>query len=213
MAVPPPIPINRYLTPDIALGVPSGFVASDLTLVNGLPQLIELDNDTKLLLVVPTGMIATWRDADPTTVISQSEPELAPFVDQPSAPLTDAARLPVRLLLQINSAITAAIPLAAGLERLSLDAGDSGRGVRIELMVRSWRICAGSLRGPGDFGSTISIVWRRADKAADQYSTPPPNPIILPRLQPILQFESTLGLAVYEPFLLDRFSYKKVILR
>jgi hypothetical protein len=62
------------------------------------------------------------------------------------------------------------------------DAGRAGTGIRIELVVLGWQIRAGSLRGPGDFGSRIELAWRIADRAADEFSPPPVSARVLERL-------------------------------
>jgi len=209
MAAPPPIPVNRYLTPNVTLTVPDGFAAIDQSMANGLPHRLDLDKDTKLLVIVPTGLVSVWRDADPAAVVTRSDEEQTSFAGQPGQPIADAARSPAQLVLLANGAILGAAPLGAGLQRLYPETGAGG--VRIELLIRSWQICAGTLRGPGDFGSSISLAWRRADQAVENYSTPPPNPIILPRLKLIDRFESVVGLERFEQRL-SRFDIKKAVI-
>lgn len=211
MPVAPPIPVDRYLVPDTPTGTPEGFIAVDQAVSAGLPHVIDIEKDTKLLLIAPTGLIADWRDADPTSIISSSDGAVQPFSGRPDEAIADASRSPVRLLLMGGAATIASVPLVAGLRQFAPDLGTPG--VRIEMVVRSWRICVGTLRGPGEFGSRISLSWRRATEAIDQFSTPPPNPVLVPRMPPENRSESTLGLKLFEPLLIARFNVKRTTLR
>ena len=210
MAVAPPIPVDRYLVPDTPLATPDGFIAVDQAVSAGLPHVIDVEKDTKLLLIAPTGLIADWRDADPSSVVSRGDEETQPFSDPPDAALADASHSPVRLLLVVGGTTLASVPLVAGVRRF---VPDFDSAVRLELLVRSWQICAGTLRGPGDFGSRISLSWRRATDAIDQFSSPPPNPVLLPRLALQNRVESTLGLVKPDTLLIARFALKRTILR
>ncbi|HYT34466.1 MAG TPA: hypothetical protein VEL69_05480 [Ktedonobacteraceae bacterium] len=201
----PPIPIQRYLVPDTKPTLPEGFTQVDEPMLNGLPHRIQLTQSTTLIVVMPTGLATTWRDVDPTTVVSQSDDEVSPAGLQAEA----SARPPVRIIVQRAGAPLVSIPLAAGALRAVWDSGRSDLGAQFELMLLSWDIRAGSLRGAGDFGSRISLAWRRADQAVMQYSTPPINPVLLPRLPKTLRLESVVGLRFYEK--LQRFQIKKVV--
>ena len=204
-----PTPIQRYLTPEVKPTTPAGFTQIGKTLLNGLPHTIQLTENITLVIVVPNGLAVTWRDADPTTLISVSDDELEPHVADSDEPIGNVARAPVRMLMRVAGTTVGSIPLVAGLRRTVPDSGETDRGVQIELVILSWDRRAGSLRGRGDFGSRISLAWRRADEAVEQYSTPIVNPHLVPRLPPEDRMESRLGLKA--PVQLQRFQIKKVI--
>ena len=201
----PPIPIQGYLVPDTNVTLPAGFTQVDESLLNGLPHRIQLVQSTTLIVVMPTGLATTWRDADPTTVVSQSDDEVSPVGPQAG----NNARPPVHIIVQRTGTPLVSFPLTARARRAVWDSGRSDQGVQLEFIILSWDIRAGSLRGPGDFGSRISLAWRRADQAIMQYSTPPVNPVLIPRLPEKSRLESSLGLKFYEK--LQRFKIKKVV--
>lgn len=201
----PRIPIHRYLVPETKPQAPAGFTLVDEPLVTGLPYAILLGADTRLLVTLPTGLAVTWRDADPTLPVSQSNGELTSVVSRPDEPVGNAERAPLRLLLQDAGVTLASVPLAVGLRRFLPDDGEANRGVRFEVVVLAWDLRAGSLRGVGDFGSRITLAWRRADQAVEHYSTPPPNPQLVPRLPRNYRLESLVGVHVK---LIDRDVYR-----
>ncbi len=213
-----PIPVQRYLVPDRKPTTPEGFTQIDSKIVTGIPHIIQVDQVTRLMVVVPTGLATIWRDADPTTVVSQSDDQLAPFQQlavaiqylqtagfteaqiaqalnvelpdlqtitaQPREPIGEVKRAPARIVVQRTGLPMIAIPLAAGLQRIAPDSGNSNiGGAFLELLILSWDIRAGSLRGIGDFGSRISLAWRQADQASSQYSPPVLNSFLMRRLQ------------------------------
>jgi len=204
-----PIPVQRFLVPDQNPVAPEGFVEVSEAILGGLPHIIQLDQEVKLVLFVATGLAATWRDVDPTTVVSQSDGELAPAAAGGDFPIADVRRAAAHVAVKVGSAIVASVPLAAGLRRVLPDAGDSDGGSRIELLVLSWDIRAGSLRGPGDFGSRVRLAWRRADKAVEKFSTSSVSSQIVARLEPEFRMESELG--SIEAARLARFKNKKVV--
>jgi hypothetical protein len=204
----PPIPVNRYLVPGGTPSAPDGFTLVDQEMLQGLPYVIPLDGDARLLLILPNGLAVTWRDADPAAVVTRSDEELAPAAAGFTLPIADEVRPPARLLLQTGNTPAAAVPLAAGRRTF---VPDSGAGVSFEIAILSWDLRAGTLRGPGSFGSRISLAWRKADAAVDQFATPPPNVRAIERLGVEFKLASTVGtLAAMLP---KRFTYKKVVLR
>jgi hypothetical protein len=184
-----PIPVQRFLVPDTRPQAPEGFTSIDQPIVDGLPHVVALGGGLSLALVVPTGLATLWRDVDPSSVVSSSEPELSPAAE---AGAGEAPRTPARLFLRIGGTVASSIPLAVGLRRAVPEAGDSS-GVRLEVVVLSWDIRAGSLRGPGDFGSRIAVATRRADQAGDTFETPAVHPQLVARLRGELRAESELG--------------------
>lgn len=206
-----PIPVQRFLVPDRKPAAPEGFIEVSEAILGGLPHRIDLDQDVRLLLFVPTGLASTWRDADPTALVTESAAEIAPRTGPDNLPIAGVTRAPARIAVQIAGATVASIPLTAGLTRTVPDAGDADRGSRLEIVVLAWDIRAGSLRGPGDFGSRITLAWRRADRAVENFSTPPVSPQLVPRLAPEFRMQSELGRI--KAIKLARFQIKKVFLR
>jgi hypothetical protein len=169
----PPVPIARYLVPAAERTAPAGFTAVDDALVAGLPHRVSLTEGLNLVLVVPSGLAQAWRDADPAAVVTESGPERASTpTGGPSEGTGHPRRAPARLIVESGGATIASIPLVAGLRRHVPDAGDAELATRIELLVLGWDIRAGSLRGPGDFGSRLTLAWRTADRAGDEFSVP-----------------------------------------
>ena len=162
-------------------------------ILGGLPHTIQLDQDLRLILFVPTGLATVWRDADPTTVVTQSAGELSPSTVVTNSAIGDATRAPARVALQISGTIVASVPLAAGLRRTLPDSGNADIGSRVELAILSWDIRAGSLRGSGDFGSRLTLAWRRADKAVERFLTPTVSSQLVARLEPQFRMASELG--------------------
>jgi hypothetical protein len=189
----PPIPVQRYLVPEQMPSIPEGFTPVDDKLLGGLPHRIRLNAALTLVVVVPTGLAATWRDLDPITLVSSSETEFTPTTAEPDQEIGAAIRSPARIIVRRSGTTIASVPLCAGLQRTVPEGGRQETGMCIELLIRGWDIRAGSLRGLGDFGSYISLAWRRADQAVDFFSPPPVNPYLLPRLEQAARMESTLG--------------------
>lgn len=183
-----PIPVNRLLVPDVKPAAPDDFLSVTTAIQGGLPHLIPLDDGTRLILTLPTGLALTWRDSDPSAIVSRSDEQIAPAVDQPLEPIGDVFRAAARLLVQAAETTVAAVPLVCGVRSMAPDSGD--RGARIELVILSWVLHAGSIRGAGDFGSRLSFAWKRADQAIEAFSTPPPNPVLIKRLEPARRVES-----------------------
>jgi hypothetical protein len=129
----------------------------------------------------------------------------------PDAVAMGLPRCPARLLLRAGTSVVSSIPLASGVLRAIPEAGDFGAGVRFAVVVLSWDIRAGSLRGPGDFGSRIALATRRADRASETFETPAISPELISRLQEQFRTQSRLGLTAAED--LPRFARKKVVLR
>ena len=166
---------------------------------------------------MPTGLASTWRDLDPSTTISASDPEVQPFAP-PAAPEPpgEATLLPARFLLQSGNVTLATMPLVAGSRRVASDSGTPGVGVRLEVYVVSWILTSGSIRGAGDFGSRVALAWRRADLAVDHFSTPPSQPTLVKRLPPQQKMESLVGYEIRAARLLDphlRYRKQKVYIR
>jgi hypothetical protein len=173
-------PISRYLVPDTGPpALPAGFTAVRQALTGGLPQRIELGNGVHAMLVLPTGLARQWLDVDPLDLVSTSDDDLS------SDPARPSSRPPLRLVVRRGTEILASVPLTAGLTRVCRS---------VELIVLSWHLCAGTVRGPGDYGSVVELGWRPADKAVDIFGPPVPHRAVLRRLPLIKKIESEFRL-------------------
>lgn len=183
------IPVDRYLVPDAPPLVPGDFTLVSHALVRGLPEELRLDADYSLLVYAPTGNAVLWRDAEATLAVLSGNSDSLP--DSPAAPSEDVtARVPVRLVLRRAGIFVAAVPLALGLRRQLPD--DGSAGCAIELLLLDYRVHAGCLRGPGDFGSFLRFAWKRIDRAEDLFVLPPLPPRVAKRF--VGQVQSQLGL-------------------
>ncbi|MGW3785602.1 hypothetical protein ACWD5Z_13500 [Micromonospora chokoriensis] len=201
----PPFPIDRYLLPETPVEVPEGFTEVRQSLTAGLPHRVELGAGVHAVLILPTGLARQWLATDPLAVVSSSADDLAPRPAPPSAPPPPAlvGRVPLRLVVRQGTRILGSVPLAAGLRRVCPDAGlttDTGSStaagsapIAVELLVLTWLLHAGTVRGSGDYGSSIVLAWRRADRAADEFGPPPINQFVWRRRPPAQRVESELG--------------------
>jgi len=208
----PPIPIQRYLTPEPPTLAPEGFMLVDDRITSGLPYTMQLDGSTDLTLFLPNGLAHTWRTIDPATAVSASGAERGPTVSQPATETAPAGRVPLLLRLRVAGVPAAVGPAVVG-RRGFLPEGDhpDADGVRVEVIVLDWALYAGTVRGAGDYGSYIKLAWRRADQAVASFSTPPVNPYVIDRLPPEQKMESELGRKRVRR--LNRFDIKKVLVR
>jgi hypothetical protein len=155
----PPGPALSAVVPPSGTGAPTGFTREMAMLDNGLPASVRLPDGVDLVVVVPTGSAVVWRDADPLAVLSASAPQAAPDPGGTGPGLR--VRPAPRLLVRIGGQTVATVPLVAGLRRAVPD--DGSAGVRVEIVVLGWQLTAGSMQGPGAFGSWRELAWRRAD--------------------------------------------------
>jgi hypothetical protein len=175
-----PIPIAGYLVPEHTALTPDGFTRVDEPMARGLPHTITLDRATRATVVLPSGLARTWRGADPTAVVSTSDTEHAP-VRANAGPDDDAARAPLRLVVERSNVVLGIVPLVAGVRRFVPDEG-STRGAAIELVIIGWDLRAGTVLGPGDFGSRVTLAWRIASSASPEFAPPPINANLARRL-------------------------------
>ncbi|MEU7754891.1 hypothetical protein [Micromonospora sp. NPDC049171] len=195
----PPFPIDRYLLPETPIEVPDGFTEVRQRLTAGLPHRVELGAGVHAVLILPTGLARQWLHTDPLAVVSGSADDLAPRPAPPAVPPPPAlaGRVPLRLVVRQGTRILGSVPLAAGLRRVCPDAGPAvaagSTPVTVEVVVLSWLLHAGTVRGSGDYGSSIALAWRRADRAADEFGPPPINEFVWRRRPPAQRVESELG--------------------
>lgn len=175
-----PVPVDRYLVPDTPATAPLGFTRRDDAITRGLPHTMVLDDEITIVLAVPNGLAITWRDADPSAVVTRSKPETEPAAGSPRE-VGAVAEFPVRFLVRRGGTRAAAVRPVLGTAQRYPRIGGADRGVAIEIIVLSWDIRAGTLRGAGDFGSRVAVAWRRVDRADDLFSEPVVHPGVVGR--------------------------------
>ncbi|MEU5781155.1 hypothetical protein [Micromonospora lupini] len=201
----PPFPIDRYLLPETPIEAPAGFTEVRQNLTAGLPHRVELGAGVHAVLILPTGLARQWLATDPLAVVSTSADDLTPRPAPPATPRTPAlvGRVPLRLVVRQGTRILGSVPLAAGLRRVCPDAGPpvdatapparAAAPVAVEVVVLAWLLHAGTVRGSGDYGSTLTLAWRPADRAVDTFGPPPINEFVWRRRPPAQRVESELG--------------------
>lgn len=198
----PPIPVDRYLTPDDAPAAPDGFSSLTQKVSTGIPLPISLDADFTAVLVVPTGLAGEWQTAPPAAVLSTSAAQSDPHDPAAAEPIGDVERSTARLLIQRRGANVASIPLALGLQ-VSVPADGGNSPGRLEVMVVSWDLRAGCMVGVGDYGASITLAWRRNDTGVQVYGPVPLNPFLRLRLPPMIKLRSSVALNLL-PRIYDR---------
>lgn len=177
MALNPPIPVSRYLVSATPTPPPDTFTTVNLRIAGGLPYTYAIDSRWSVTLRYPTGVARRWMDADPTEVASADPPQRASF--DPAAP--DAGFPdPVRLTVSLDRSTRATIPLVASQRAFIVGGGTPPAA--LELIVVSWTITAGTVKGPGDFGASLRLAWRDGSAAVEVFATPPVSPPVLQRL-------------------------------
>jgi hypothetical protein len=179
----PRFPIEQWLVPEPAQAPPEGWQLREERLLAGLPHRIELGDGLDLLLVLPTGEAARWREGPGDASLTRAAGERAPAPPADAPAARDLDRVPARLLLRQRGRVACSLPLAAGrTERVSLD--DDGRGgPLLELRILDWDLRVGHLRGAGDVGGGLRFAWRRIEQAVAVFSTPPMPPHLRPRIR------------------------------
>jgi hypothetical protein len=144
-----------------------GFTVVSDDLAGGLPAVIPLSPHLSVALVLGTGQVRAWTDADPGILVSASDTD-------PGWSLGDAGRPSLRLLLLADRVIAGSTALIPGVVRLLPDDGTAP--AQIGVVILSWRVTAGCVTGPGAPGCSLRLAWRPVGGAADVASAPPQRP-------------------------------------
>src|SRR5262249_9244324 len=140
------------------------------------------------------GQARSVLDASGTAVVSSDRQQRGAFEGTPDT-IGSPARLPVRLVVQRSGTVLGSMPLVAGLRGVFPNDGGS-TGAAVEIDVLAWTLTAGTLVGPGNFGSKLRVAWRSVDAGSDSFQPPQVDPSIVTRLLDPRQAQSTLGPAV-----------------
>lgn len=195
----PSYPAARLLIPAALPALPDDFQVVESHLLTGLPHFIDLSKNLRLKLMLPTGLLQSWLDVDPASLVASSEDETLPTADAPSEEIGGCSRPPLRLAAIQTGTSLATVPASLQARRLLPGDGNAKNGTLLELAFLEWRIHAGTVRGSGDFGSYLKLAWRTANTAVDVFGPPVINPFLWHRLLPVLRIESDLGLLKLRP--------------
>jgi hypothetical protein len=181
------LPVIARLTPSPAPPPPG----IDSPIRQGLPHQIDLLPRWRGVLFLPVGVAAPLLAMPPRTLLSSDDAEATPMPasEPPALPARDAPRL--RILY--DAAVVAVLPLVA---RLSTHVMARDGTHRIRITITGWALHAGSMVGPGDFGSNIRLSATPIDHAVDEYGPLPPSPAIIARLPESERIESRGGLEI-----------------
>lgn len=177
--------ILARLNPAAAVAPAEGGTLLDQPIRAGLPHQVALGPRLRGLLVLPTGLARPWLDLPAGTVVSaaaDAPDEAAPF-----------GRAAPRLRVQRDKVTIAVLPLVPGLVQ---EVADAAGVVPLQVQVLDWLLHAGTVRGPGDFGSFLRLAVRAADKGADVFGPLPPSDFVIQRLPPAERIESRGGRTV-----------------
>ncbi|MEK8105542.1 hypothetical protein NKG94_11075 [Micromonospora sp. M12] len=175
--------------------MPDGFTEVRQALTAGVPHRVELGAGVHAVLILPTGLARQWLDTDPSRWSAAPpttwRPPAPPATPRPPA-LVGRCRCAWSSARAPDPRLAAARRRPApGLPRRRPD--HRAHPTVVELLVLSWLLHAGTVRGSGDYGSSLALAWRRADRAVDQFGPPPINEFVWRRRPPAQRVESELG--------------------
>jgi hypothetical protein len=135
--------------------------AVGIALDNGVPALVPLSGDRALVLSVGLGQARRLLDADPADIIVAAGTATVPPADpsawrDPDAPIA-------RLSLLDGATLGDSVPVVAGVAAALTVAGRAVAEVTVDAIT----LTAGSLRSPGQYGSSLTMHWRDLQPAAD----------------------------------------------
>jgi hypothetical protein len=191
----PAYPAARLLVPADTPTVSDDFTTVRSPLVQGLPHFIDLTTDLRLKVTLPTGLMLPWLDAPPSSLVASSDDEAHPRSEGDPIDAEDVWRPALRVTALRGRSRLSSLPAAASAWRSVPDGGDAVQGVALDVVLLAWRIFAGTLRGPGDFGSFIQLGWRISGLGANQFMAPAINPFLRRRLAAGQAMRSQLGLS------------------
>lgn len=190
----PHYPAAPLLVPAGAPAAPADFTVVRSSLTQGFPHFVDLTTGLRLKVTLPTGVLQPWLDADPSALVATSDDELLPRTATSAGDVADLPGCALRFAVIRGGRFLATTPAALGPQRVLPDAGDPAQGVAVAIIPLGWRIAAGTLRGPGDFGSVIEFGWKIANLGADDFQLPVLNPYLRRRLGAGLTLHSDVGL-------------------
>ena len=141
-----PIPLSanvRHLTPAGPVPVASGMAEVTHRITSGLPSSFQLGAGFDAVLVAAGGLARHWMQMEPDRIVSEAT-RIGP----------DGATA-LRLLLRNDGKLVTSVALARGPQ---MNVGGPA-GPRLAVQILGWRIHAGTILKPGDFGSYVRLAW------------------------------------------------------
>jgi len=170
------------LTPPASAVPDEGMTVLDQSIRAGLPHEVPLGPRLRGLLALPTGSARAWLDLPAGTLVSAAG-------DAPDA-VAGFGRAAPRLRVQRDKTTIAVLPLVPGIVQ---EVADAGLAVPLKIQVLDWALHAGTVRGPGDFGSFLRVAVRVSYKGVDVFGPLPPSDFVIRRLPPAERVESRSG--------------------
>jgi hypothetical protein len=167
---------------------PPGTTLVEQRLRGGIPALVPLTTRFSLAVALPSGLAATWRDTDPTALVTAGRFERGqPPAEAWPTGLAAASRPPLLLVLLDTTAtsatgsstkrpVAATIATAGVPRRLSANDGPDDRRAAVAVTMLDWELHAGTVVGAGDHGSWVRFAWRAVGAGSDSFDTPPIHP-------------------------------------
>jgi hypothetical protein len=169
------LPVDRPTTP-------AGETVLRVALDTGVPARIPLAGDRALVLAVGAGRARHHLETDPAVVVlALGTGTVTPAVDpglfrNPDVPIP-------RLTLLDKATLGDSVPVVAGVAT-TLTVG--GRAA-VEVTVDALTVTAGSLRSPGQYGSSITLRWRDVQPASNAGPSLATGDPTIPRPRPFAQ--------------------------
>lgn len=138
----------------------------------GIPAHLPLVGRRNLVLAVGLGKARELLAADPAAIVIDLAADPGEVTADPDQPVA-------RLTLIDGPSIGDTVPIVAGV-RIALTVSGA---VAVEVVVDALTVTAGSLRSPGQYGSSITLRWRQVGSAPDTGPPPAPGDPSLPRFR------------------------------
>lgn len=167
-----PAALLAEVAPDVLADAPpaAGETTLRQALDSGVPARIPLTGQRALVLAVGLGKARELMDADPSAVAVDLVAAGTPAEPDPDRPVA-------RLTLLDGATLGDTVRVVAGVRSTLAVAG----GAAVEVVVDDLTITAGSLRSPGQYGSSIALRWHAIGTAPDDGPPPAPGDPSLPR--------------------------------
>lgn len=162
------LPIIAALTPEAPPTLPAGYRLIESRIVMGLPHVLELLPRWRAVLSLPTGSARAWLDRPAGLAITDGAP---------------------RLRFQRDTVTRHVAPLVLG---EPFEVVEEGRAL-VRCVVLDWALHVGDMRGPGDFGSFLSLGIEAAEAGVSAFGPLAPSDFVISALPEADRIESRPG--------------------
>lgn len=164
-------PIIAALTPDAPPALPAGAKLIESRIALGLPHVVELLPRWRAVLSLPTGSARTWLELPAGLPILHGAP---------------------RLRFQRDTVTRYVAPLVQG---EPFEVVEDGRAL-LRCVILDWALHVGDMRGPGDFGSFLSLGIQAVDAGVSSFGPLAPSDFVIAALPEADRIESRPGKSV-----------------